>query len=115
LQEKEQGVAAVMRFMLFRQQQKPDMPVKREELAKVTQAVAKRAGNLTSYAIAHAKARFATAFGMELKCVELMPGSRPGKAGKGETVYQQPRRQVLILTLPELTHDAQAILDRVPS
>ncbi len=37
LQEKEQLIGAVMRHMLFRQKQKPDQPVRRDELAKLFQ------------------------------------------------------------------------------
>ena len=37
MQEKEQLIAAVMRHMLFRQKQKPDQPVRRDELAKLFQ------------------------------------------------------------------------------
>ena len=37
MQEKEQLIGAVMRYMLFRQKQKPDQPVRREELAKTFQ------------------------------------------------------------------------------
>lgn len=79
-------VAAVMRHVLFRQQQKPEQPVRREELTKVVQSFGKKGGggNMASYAIAHAQARFATIFGMELKCIEVLPASRAGgKSGKG--------------------------------
>ena len=37
IQEGEQLVAAVMRHMLFRQHQKPDQPVRRDELNKIIQ------------------------------------------------------------------------------
>jgi len=38
VQEKEQLIGAIMRHMLFRQKQKPDQPVRRDELAKLFQA-----------------------------------------------------------------------------
>lgn len=37
MQEKEQMIGEVMRHMLFKQKQKPDQPVRRDELAKLFQ------------------------------------------------------------------------------
>lgn len=81
-------MSAVMRYMLFRQHQKPDQLVRREELSKLIQSRnkdgGKRAGNLGTYIIANAQARFPVIFGMEMKMVETMPANRAGgKAAKG--------------------------------
>ena len=86
-QETEQLVASVMRYMLFRQQQKPDQLVRRDELSKLIQSNnkdgGKRAGNLGTYVISQAQAKFPVIFGLEMKMVEVSGTRAAGKA-KGE-------------------------------
>lgn len=80
-------MASVMRYMLFRQHQKPDQLVRRDELSKLIQSNykdgGKRGGNLGTYVIAHAQAKFPVIFGLEMKMVEVS-GTRAAGKGKGE-------------------------------
>ncbi|KAK9822858.1 hypothetical protein WJX81_005291 [Elliptochloris bilobata] len=69
-QEAEQLVAGVMRYMLFRQAQKPDQPVRREDIAR--QAMGKYQGmRMAGPIIARAQEKFAAEFGLEMKQMEL--------------------------------------------
>lgn len=83
----EQLMAPVMRYMLFRQHQKPDQLVRRDELSKLIQSNykdgAKRGGNLGTYVISQAQAKFPVIFGLEMKMVEVSGTRAAGKA-KGE-------------------------------
>lgn len=65
--------AVVVREMLFRQRRKPDVPVKREDLAKAVAASPATQGkrNASNVAIATAQAVFAATFGMEMKKIDV--------------------------------------------
>lgn len=58
-----------MRFMLFRQMQKPGTPVKRDELSKLIPSTYKsqRIHQLNKTVIQKAQAKFPLVFGMEMK------------------------------------------------
>ncbi len=87
VQESDQLVAAVVRFMLFRQHQKSDQLVRRDELGKLIQNThrdgGRRSGNVSAYVIAQAQAQFPLIFGLEMKMVEILPTSRAGGKAKG--------------------------------
>ena len=81
VQEKNKLVRSVMRFMLFRQQQKPGVPVKREELMKMVLADYKTGmkSRLGNYVIQQAMASFPAIFGLEMKEVATKVMSKQGE------------------------------------
>ncbi|EIE19686.1 MAGE protein [Coccomyxa subellipsoidea C-169] len=102
-EESDQLVAAVVRFMLFRQHQKSDQLVRRDELGKLIQNThrdgGRRSGNVSAYVIAQAQAQFPVIFGLEMKMVEILPASRAGGKAKGEATPS--KAYVLRSLLPE--------------
>ncbi|CAL8471342.1 g10884 [Coccomyxa elongata] len=106
-EEAEQLVASVMRYMLFRQHQKPDQLVRRDELSKLIQSNykdgAKRGGTLGTYVISQAQAKFPVIFGLEMKMVEVSGTRAAGKA-KGDTAAV--KSYVLRSLLPEAMRTA---------
>lgn len=77
-----------MRFLIFRQQQRPGVPVRREELTKIVlrEYKGQRVTKLSSRILALAAARFPRAFGMELKEVTLKTHTKHGQsAGLGQS------------------------------
>lgn len=82
LQEEAQLVRAVVRFMLFRQAQKPGVPVKREELSKLilsNYANQRMTPRLTGYILRKADAKFVEAFGMEMAEISTKVQGRQGE------------------------------------
>ena len=73
MQEENKLVRAVMRYMLFRQMQKPGVPVKREDLSKLIPSTYKsqRIHSLGRLVIQQAQAQFPRLFGMEMKEVDI--------------------------------------------
>lgn len=73
-------VRRVMRFMIFRQRQKPDVPVKREELTKIMLHSYKgqKTGKLTTNILRLAAAKFPPIFGMEMKEITLKTQTKHG-------------------------------------
>ena len=74
-----------MRFMLFRQQQKPGVPVKRDELTKLVLAGYKTGAKsrLGNFVIQQAMARFPAVFGMEMKEVATKVMTKQGECYTG--------------------------------
>ena len=79
VQEEDQLVRIVMRFMLFRQMQKPGIPVKRDELGKVIPSTYKsqKIHNLFRVVVTKAQERFPPTFGMEMREVGGQQGMPP--------------------------------------
>ena len=72
---------SIIRFMIFRQQQKPDVPVKRDEVTKLIlsnyrgQRVNKQ---LIPHILKLVAAKFPTALGMEMKEITLKTQTKLG-------------------------------------
>ncbi|KAK9918094.1 hypothetical protein WJX75_001231 [Coccomyxa subellipsoidea] len=109
-EESDQLVAAVMRYMLFRQHQKPDQLARRDELSKLIQSRykdgGKRGGNLSGYVIAQAQARFPVIFGLEMKMVEIAPASRAGGKAHAKGDGTLSKAYILRSLLPEALRSA---------
>lgn len=77
-QEEEAAVAKVMRHVLFKQHQHPDVPIPRAELATIITSTTKR--RASSYILYLVQSRFAAVFGMHFEEVQRKTKPTSGAA-----------------------------------
>lgn len=80
-QEQDKLVREVMRFMIFRQSEKPEVPVPRGELSKITSSHKKANGR---FIIKLAQARFCKSMGLELKELKVASEKDIRRGQRGE-------------------------------